>query len=426
MPILIIWGVLPIDSGDQMDPYSHGVLTYDPSFDVSTEASQIWLLNFCKNLKKQKFFRVIPGPQLLNCFIENFVRWMEIRRCHDPIKKINVSPCCNTTIFPFSQNVFELCLVIYMKEISETPKEYISSSYLGGPKFIQNQSRVLIVEFLSNSSFSYNYYEIDSFYQSLEHWFKDQLKNAPKEMSSGFFISYLGFYDLQRSLASDTLSSVFFSITFASIILLLITGNILINILCTLTILATMQTLLGFLVLINWRLNILESLALSSSVGLTVDFSMHYSISYILSDNQNSNRFISGKRSLLQMIGPTTMACITTAAPGFSMLPSQIQPYIQISTFLIITIILSWIYSTFLFGSVLLCFGPEHDCGKINYVNLIFGKRKTNHNRIEQDQVEITLLKSQQQMISRRHSYPLTPHSKLNHLEYKRPKSYFY
>lgn len=424
MPILIIWGVLPIDSGDQMDPYSHGVLTYDPSFDLSTEASQIWLLKFCKNLKQQKFLRILPGPQLLNCFIENFVRWMEIRRCHDPIKKINVSPCCNTTIFPFPQNVFELCLVIYMKEISETPKKYISS-YLGGPKFIQNQSRALVVEFLSNTSFTYNYYEIDSFYQPFEHWFKNQLKNAPKEMSSGFFISYLGFYDLQQSLASDTLSSVFFSIIFASIILLLMTGNILINILCTITILATMQTLLGFLVLINWRLNILESLALSSSVGLTVDFSMHYSISYILNEKQqNSNRFISGKRSLLQMIGPTTMACITTAAPGIFMLPSQIQAYIQISTFLIITIILSWIYSTFLFGSILLCFGPEHNCGKINF---IFGKRNTQNRIVEQDQVEVTLLKSQQQMISRRHSYP-SPHSKLNdnHLEYKRPKSYYY
>ena len=42
----------------------------------------------------------------------------------------------------------------------------------------------------------------------MEAWFQDLLQSAPPELKSGFFVSYLEFYDLQHSLQQGMISSL--------------------------------------------------------------------------------------------------------------------------------------------------------------------------------------------------------------------------
>lgn len=51
MPLRFVWGVMPEDNGDHLDPASRGSLKFDPRFDIAAPDSQAWLIKFCHNLK---------------------------------------------------------------------------------------------------------------------------------------------------------------------------------------------------------------------------------------------------------------------------------------------------------------------------------------------------------------------------------------
>lgn len=72
----------------------------------------------------------------------------------------------------------------------------------------------------------------------------------------------------------------------------------------------------------------LESIAVTTAIGLAVDFSLHYGVNYQLSEE--SSREPAVAFSLGRMGGPTLMAALTTGAAGALMLPSSVLPYIQV------------------------------------------------------------------------------------------------
>ncbi|KAL3226186.1 hypothetical protein MRX96_025221 [Rhipicephalus microplus] len=87
LPIRIIWGVLPVDTGDYLNPSNKGAVVFDPAFGVADPASQEWLLSFCKRLRAQSFHRSALGVLFSGCFIETLKSWME-RRCVDSFKQV--------------------------------------------------------------------------------------------------------------------------------------------------------------------------------------------------------------------------------------------------------------------------------------------------------------------------------------------------
>lgn len=76
----------------------------------------------------------------------------------------------------------------------------------------------------------------------------------------------------------------------------------------------------------------LESVAVTTAIGLAVDFSIHYGINYGLLV-ENSRESAVGF-TLARMGGPTLMAALTTSAAGFFMLPSSVLAYIQVVTYM--------------------------------------------------------------------------------------------
>ena len=59
MPLRFVWGVQDVDEGDYLDPGDRGLIRYDESFDVSSADAQRWMLRFCQQLRKQKFYRFV-------------------------------------------------------------------------------------------------------------------------------------------------------------------------------------------------------------------------------------------------------------------------------------------------------------------------------------------------------------------------------
>ena len=57
MPLRFVWGVKDVDDGDYLDPGDRGLIRFDPTFDVSSADAQRWMLRFCQQLRKQKFYK---------------------------------------------------------------------------------------------------------------------------------------------------------------------------------------------------------------------------------------------------------------------------------------------------------------------------------------------------------------------------------
>lgn len=72
MPITIIWGVMPVDNGDPLNPKNKGKLMLDSSFNIASPAAQLWILNFCQKLRNQSFVFQSEEQDFTSCFIETF------------------------------------------------------------------------------------------------------------------------------------------------------------------------------------------------------------------------------------------------------------------------------------------------------------------------------------------------------------------
>lgn len=372
LPLRFVWGVKPIDSGNFYDPYSRGKLHFDSSFDMADAESQLWLKQFCGKIRKQAFYQPTSGPLLPNCFIESLETWMT-RRCKDTVDNIDRSPCCEISSLPYKRSVFKKCTIQAMASLYRTPHNLFEPG-LAGPKFSKNLThpkiRVVIVEYDSKYSYLDSFAHMNDFYTEVENWMQEELKSAPPGMRNGWFVTDLHFYDLQKTISDSTVSALLLSMAMSLLVLFSVTLDTLVSLFAVLSVTSTIFVTMAILLLCGWELNVLESVAISTSIGLAVDFSLHYSVSYRLAPNNMSREEVV-KCALQRMGGPTAMGALTTGIAGIFMLPSSVLAYIQIGMFLVIIMCVSWTYSTFFLMPLLCIIGPRHGFGQFSYNNFM-------------------------------------------------------
>lgn len=303
---------------------------------------------------------------------------------------IDRKPCCETLKFPYPPHIFDECLPQIISILYESPR-YVFIPGIAGPKFAKAPAflddsrseaiafsnktengtftkkfpvvKALVVEYESTQSYTMSYAHMENFTKTVEKWFSEALTSAPVGMRNAWFISDLDFYDLQRTLSDGTIYAICVAMIASLIVLMLITLNVIISIFAVLTVTFAIFATVAVLVLLGWKLNVLESISVSTAIGLAVDFALHYGISYRMSpvsDRESATRY-----ALTRMVGPTAMAAITTGAAGAFMLPSNVLAYIQIGKFLMIVMSISWLYSTLFFTSLLKVSGPQYGFGQI-------------------------------------------------------------
>ncbi|XP_034948798.1 protein dispatched [Chelonus insularis] len=388
LPLRFVWGIKPYDNGDYLDPASRGELIWDETFNITDKESQLWLEQFCRNLRTQPFYHNTLGPLISNCFIESFRSWMA-RRCEDVINpQISRAPCCESSTYPYTPEVLSRCVAEASADLYRTPAYLWTRGGVvaGGIKYLKDSVKLqvdennitlpmplpkimaLIVEYDSTYSYSLSFTEMNEFYNKVENWMQEQLKGAPPGMRGGWFVSHLEFYELQRTLYEGTLWAMGVSMILALIVLAFVTLNPLLSLYAIVTIGGAILVTVAALVLLNWRLNVLESVAVSTAIGLAVDFSLHYSVSYRACKSEKKVDKV--KAALEQMGGPTLMAAVTSGASGAFMLPSHVLAYIQIAIFLILVMCVSWIYATFFLCPLLYVIGPSSDFAQFHYSKL--------------------------------------------------------
>ncbi|XP_077075598.1 protein dispatched homolog 1 [Siphateles boraxobius] len=359
MPITIIWGVTPVDSGDPLNPKNKGKLTLDTTFNIASPGSQGWILNFCQKLRNQSFVFQSEEQDFTSCFMETFKQWMENQDCEEA----SVYPCCSQSTFPYRQDVFELCIKRAIMELDRSTIYHLDSK-TPGPRFdINDTIRAIVLEFQSTYHFTLAYEKMHQFYREVDAWIEEELRDAPEGLNYGWFVSNLEFYDLQDSLSDGTLIAMALSVVVAFSVMLLTTWNIIISLYAIISIAGTIFVTVGSLVLLGWELNVLESVTISVAVGLSVDFAVHYGVAYRLApepDREGKVIF-----SLSRMGSAIAMAALTTFVAGAMMMPSTVLAYTQLGTFLMLIMCISWAFATFFFQCMCRCLGPQGTCGQI-------------------------------------------------------------
>ena len=358
-PITVVWGLLASDTGDPLNPFSKGSLTFDPDFDMTTPNAQKWLLEFCYRLRSTDFYVNVPGIRLTDCFLENFVNgWMK-----QPCREDNTE-CCNETRFPFQKAVLMRCLADYIPELQKTPGVRYNS-YTPGPRFYNGRISAFFVQFLSNQTFSHSYSEVERFYNRVNSWVEKEMHSAPLEMRRGWFVSHLHFYDLQSSLALGTPLALGVSLSVVAIVAFFTTLNVLVSVYALLAVGGAISTTLAALVLMGWTLDILESVVITIAIGLAIDMTLHFGVAFRLAPD--TGREMRVVNSLGRMGSPVSMAASTTMLAGAFMMPSTVLAYRKFGTFLLLLVSLAWLYATFFFQALLRIAGPHGGFGQFHW-----------------------------------------------------------
>ena len=253
---------------------------------------------------------------------------------------------------------------------------------LGKPLWDLRSRKVVAFEYeyVSTQGDTANYAEMDPFYKSMQKYMNQKQESAPKGIKRGWFSTemYLTLYDLQRSLAFGTYASIGVSMAASFLVMFVTSLNIIITCYSIFTIFLTISVCAGVLVLMGWELNIIESVTLTMSVGLSIDFCIHYGMGYRLSGLKE--RHLRVQDSFEKVGSAIFMAAATTFIAGACIMPSIILFNVQLGTFLMLVMTMSWLFSTFFFQSLCHVIGPQGDFAQLHFpFNYIRRKRENGH-----------------------------------------------
>ena len=107
---------------------------------------------------------------LLIVLLNAYSKWMNEFdwTMKDSVDGIDRTPCCEVSEFPFSEDVFEQCIVLSVRDLFETPSQFFLPG-LAGPRFsiATDKIEAVVVEYDSNVSYSLSYQEMHRFYHQV-------------------------------------------------------------------------------------------------------------------------------------------------------------------------------------------------------------------------------------------------------------------
>ena len=390
--LVTIWGLKGEDTGNYLDPDSKSEFELDGSFDMSYPDAQTWLLKFCRDTKNASF--VSKEDTNRECTLDLFnnytMRSCDVWEADLQSKKenltlidLNITDCCGYSSYPIPKDIFHKCFYHFYAIYFDLLFRYRTDQVLGRALWDLRSRQVVAFEyrFVATQAYSSNYAIMDPFYRRTQEYMKDQLKSAPTGLKNGWLSPAvnLGLYDLQRALAFGTYAAIGVSMAASFIVMFVTSLNILISLYAILTIFLTISVCAGILVLLGWELNIVESVTLTMSVGLSIDFCIHYGMGYRLSELKD--RKLRVQDSFEKVGSAIFIAAATTFIAGACIMPSIILFYVQLGTFLMLVMAMSWLFATYFFQSLCYVLGPQGNCAQIPSPFKFLCRRRDSANR---------------------------------------------
>lgn len=148
------------------------------------------------------------------------------------------------------------------------------------------------------------------------------------------------------------------SISFAFIMLVIFTGNLIISLYATITVAIVVLNILSAFAIVGWKLGIIESICITVLVGLSVDYTVHLAHAYVASEERS--RFARAQDALTVMGGSIISAALTTCGSAIMLLFCQITPFRVFGMSIALTACSSIFLAIFFFIPLSMVAGPEN------------------------------------------------------------------
>lgn len=194
---------------------------------------------------------------------------------------------------------------------------------------------------------------------------------APAGMKKGFLSSPPGqqaaawvFFNTQNLLMQGAFTGAAISTAFAYVILTISTFNGYLALLAILDIVGIVSCILGSMYCLGWELGVIESVAITVLVGLSVDYVVHLANSYIEADAKD--RLGRVKHASLEMGITVFGGAITSLGASFMLFLCYFQFFFKFGCFMFLTIFLSFAWAFLFFLPMVSLVGPEAGFGSFH------------------------------------------------------------
>jgi len=181
---------------------------------------------------------------------------------------------------------------------------------------------------------------------------------------SGLF----SYFYLQKQLLSECILGIGLALFFAFLILNWATKNYVIATVATCVISIIVVLVIGFTVMVGWKLGILESIIYVMVVGMAVDYVVHLGEAYLEAADVHHDRH-SRARDMLETRGFSIISGAVSTLGGISILLAAFVLFFKkFAIVMFFLIFMSLIYSLIFFAAVMDSFGPSGDFGEWQHV----------------------------------------------------------
>ena len=379
--VRITWGIKDIDrTGTTKFDGSEGDVIMDDTFDFRTVAAQNQVLDSCEYFGKQKDL-IFQGNTIspVICWIKDYKEWRKNELNEDDFE----------TFANAEEQVKEL-----IEFANTTGNEYILTDELVA--FDKKQTRVVFTEtrFVTSSPRSTPYKIMWPIYNEwidlLDNFNADAPLEANKAIATGGF-SWM-WQITQSTLANSMFSGIGIMLAVAFVALAACTMNVVVAILAVLCIGGIVAMMLGIIWLVGWDLGISESVGVVISVGYSFDGVAHIATAYV--DSKSETRRDRTRDALTDIGISILFGSLSTLLAGLMLYPAIITFFVKFAGLIVMTIVLSLIWSLVFFPALLATFGPTGKFGSFKpYVSRLaacFGwqKKASPAKAVEEEEAE--------------------------------------
>eukprot|EP01060_Flectonema_neradi_P005178 TRINITY_DN13434_c0_g1_i1.p1 TRINITY_DN13434_c0_g1~~TRINITY_DN13434_c0_g1_i1.p1 ORF type:complete len:934 (+),score=153.99 TRINITY_DN13434_c0_g1_i1:447-3248(+) len=279
--IVFAWGFNiydPIDRSGTIstDVDDRGVPRYDPNFNLAKASRCIY--SICEAAQEKSDFLKTGGyPDFpIDCFLFDFKKWVDANHgptTWDEITGINADAVKYEDLLTSWGNdpdvLSEWKPFIYAEEVGTPP--------VADLRFVIAELKLTVTETIDND-------EGEELWNRWEAFMQEQYTKSPclevEEFAKGFQSSF-DFIFVRKILVEEAFEGIMLSLVLAFVILVLATTNVLVALYAAITILCIVVCTVGTIVLLGWKLGVLESIGLVMVPGLSVDFVAHLAEGYV-------------------------------------------------------------------------------------------------------------------------------------------------
>ena len=342
----VIWGVTPADTGNHNDPESWSTLELDDTFDPSTQAAQQYLKDYCPRFFEEEFAHESTADY--ECPINRFESWLLLQSLSATPDEIYSIECASASAVPMDSAAFHGCLSAWALQTGE--------------KMVLSRNGVVqVMYFPFNSRVRYDSAneDLDDEWHLIEKWIAADQKDAPVEVSNGYFSSMdFWWYDTNSEMFRTAYGSAAIALAASAVIILLSSRSLVMTLFSVLSIGYVLASVTAMMVAIGWDLGFLESICFAILIGVSVDFVIHFSHAYVALPG-NAGKEHRTKHALIDM-GPSILAAaFTTLAGAMVMLFCVITFFQKFAIVLFFTIVQATIGSFVVFLALADTLGPS-------------------------------------------------------------------